>query len=332
MAYQSEIQIDITYHYPPELLELLCDAVPVLVRSKQAVIDFFVGAGVPHKHLSDWKLKLRQDRDSVKKPVMARSVLCRLNEDGEAALAVRREVLKRVSQFEDFSTCWENDRYKAQGLVAQIQKLINVKDSFTRMNLERERERREHQAQYAAKVAAKQAKATERAELKDALYKLFAETNPHKRGKALEGALNSLFKNSGILVREDFTYKGADGEGVLEQVDGSVEINSHIYLVEMKWWDKPIGRAEVSPHLVRLFSRADARGIFISNSKFTGPAVETVREAINQKTCVLCELEEIVLALEDDIDLGDLFRQKVEAAIHDKQPLHRFQRKADAPE
>ncbi len=27
----QQIQVDITYHYPPELLELLCDAVPVLV-------------------------------------------------------------------------------------------------------------------------------------------------------------------------------------------------------------------------------------------------------------------------------------------------------------
>ena len=39
--------VDISYHYPPELLELLCDAVPVLFRSKQGVIDFFAGAGVP---------------------------------------------------------------------------------------------------------------------------------------------------------------------------------------------------------------------------------------------------------------------------------------------
>lgn len=41
--YDTERQIDITYHYPPELLELLCDVVPVLVRPKQGVIDFFVG-------------------------------------------------------------------------------------------------------------------------------------------------------------------------------------------------------------------------------------------------------------------------------------------------
>jgi hypothetical protein len=311
-----------TYHYPPELLELLCDAVPVLFRSKQGVIDFFVGAGVSDNLLADWKRKLQDDKDAVKKHEIARSVLCRLNDAGEIALVMRREVLKRVSQFEDFSSCWDNDRYKAQGLVGQIQKLVNVKDSFTRMNLERERERKAHQSQYTAALEAKQKKMAERAALKDAFYKLFSEINPQRRGKALEGALNGLFKSCGILVKEAFTYKGSDGEGIIEQVDGSVEFDGHIYLVEMKWWEKPIGRAEVSPHLVRLFSRADVRGIFISSSEFTGPAVETVREAISQKICILCQLKEIVMALESDTDLAVLFRRKVHAAINDKQPLH----------
>jgi restriction system protein len=135
-----QTQVDISYHYPPELLELLCDAVPVLFRSKQGVIDFFVGAGVPSNILADWKLK--QDKEKVKKHEMARSILCRLNDVGEPALAHRREVLRRIAEFEDFSRCWENDRYKAQGLVSQIQKVVNVKDSFTRINLEREKERK----------------------------------------------------------------------------------------------------------------------------------------------------------------------------------------------
>lgn len=45
--FETQAPIDITYHYPPELLELLCDVLPVLFRSKQGVIDFFVGRGCP---------------------------------------------------------------------------------------------------------------------------------------------------------------------------------------------------------------------------------------------------------------------------------------------
>ncbi len=35
--YKAQTEVDISYHYPPELLELLCDAVPALFRSKQGV-------------------------------------------------------------------------------------------------------------------------------------------------------------------------------------------------------------------------------------------------------------------------------------------------------
>jgi hypothetical protein len=274
MADRVQTQVDISYHYPPELLELLCDAVPVLFRSKQGVIDFFVGAGVPNTHLADWKLKLKQDKESVKKHEMARSILCRLNDAGEPALAHRREVLKRIAEFEDFSSCWENDRYKAQGLVSQIQKLVNVKDSFTRINLEREKERNQRQAVYAASVEAKQKEAEQRAALKASHYRLFGETDPHKRGKQLESALNNLFAFAGFLTREAFTLKGLEGEGIIEQIDGAVEIDGVLYLVEMKWMNKPIGRQEIAPHFVSVYGRGDVGGIFISYSGFSTAAID----------------------------------------------------------
>jgi hypothetical protein len=53
----------------------------------------------------------------------------------------------------------ESDRYKAQGLVAQIQKVVNVKDSFTCINLERERERKHRQELHVASIKAKQKEA-----------------------------------------------------------------------------------------------------------------------------------------------------------------------------
>jgi hypothetical protein len=37
---------DITFHYPPELFNLLVDTIPVLNRSKKDVLLFFRGAGV----------------------------------------------------------------------------------------------------------------------------------------------------------------------------------------------------------------------------------------------------------------------------------------------
>jgi restriction system protein len=323
MADRVQAQIDISYHYPPELLELLCDAVPVLFRSKQGVIDFFVGAGVPRTHLADWNLKLKQEKENVKKHEMARSVLCRLNDAGEAALAPRREVLKRIAEFEDFSSCWENDRYKAQGLVSQIQKVVNVKDSFTRINLEREKERKQRQAVYTANVEAKQKEAEQRAALKASLYKLFGETNPHKRGKRLESGLNDLFAFAGFLIREAFTLKGQEGEGIIEQIDGAVEIDGALYLVEMKWWDKPIGRQEIAPHFVSVYGRGDVGGIFISYSGFSPAAIDDARTGLTQKVFVLTELQEIVHVIDREGDLKAFFKEKIQRAKSDRNPFYK---------
>lgn len=319
-----QTELDISYQYPPELLELLCDVVPALFRSKQGVIDFFVGAGVPKKLLDDWKIKLQQDKDSVKKHEIARSVLCRLNDAGEPALAFRREVIKRVSEFDDFSSCWDNDRYKAQGLVVQIQKLVNVKDSFTRINLEREKERKQRQAVYAASVQAKQKETEERAAIRDSLYKLFGETDPHKRGKQLEGVLNSLFSFAGFLVREAFTLKGDDGQKIIEQIDGVVEIDGVLYLVEMKWWDKPIGRQGIAPHFVSVYGRGDVGGIFISYSGFSPAAIEDAKTGLAQKVFVLAELQEIIQVIDREADLRAFFKEKINRAKSDRNPFYKL--------
>jgi hypothetical protein len=321
-----QIPSDISYHYPPELLELLCDVIPALFRSKQGVIDFFVGAGVPNKLLIDWKTKVKKDRDSVKKHEIARSILCRLNGAGEPALAFRREVIKRISEFDDFSSCYDNDRLKAQGLVAQIQKVVNVKDSFTRINLERESERKQRQAVYIASVQAKQKEAEERAAIKNSLYKLFGEKDPHKRGKHLEGILNSLFLFAGFLVREAFTLKGDGGQGIVEQIDGVVEIDGMLYLVEMKWWDKPIGRQEIAPHIVSVLYRGDVGGIFISYSGFSPAAIEDAKTGLAHKVFVLTELQEIVQVIDREAELKAFFKEKINRAKSDRNPFYKLPR------
>jgi len=317
------MKIDVSYHYPPELLELLCEAIPALFRSKLSVIDFFVGAGVPNELFKDWKLKVKHDRKSVGKHEIARSVLCRLNDAGEPALAWRREVIKRISEFHDFSTCYENNRFKAQGLVAQIREVVNVKDSFTRINLEREGERKQHQAVYTASVQAKQKEAEERAAIKSELYKLFSEKDPYKRGKRLESVLNSLFSFAGFLVREAFTLRGDEGQGVIEQIDGVVEIDGMLYLVEMKWWDKSIGRPEIAPHIVSVLYRGDVGGIFISYSGFSPAAIEDAKTGLTHKVFVLTELQEIVQVIDREADLRAFFKEKINRAKSDRNPFYK---------
>jgi restriction system protein len=316
--------MDISFHYPPELVALLIDTLPLLCRSKQDTLLFFKGAGVAGSLTSDLSTTVRNNRASITKFQIVRTVLTRLNENGESTLRERREVLKRVVEFDDFSTCWDSDRLKAQGLVAQIQKVVNVKDSFTRMKDERERDRQQSIAKREADIRAQQQRKSEIDQVKTDLFALFGAVDPKKRGKLLEGVLNRLFKVYGISVREAFVVVGDNDEGVIEQIDGVIELDGHLYFVEMKWWKAPVGVPEIAQHMMRVFVRAEARAIIISASEFTEPAIASCKEALSQKVVTLCTLQEFVLLLERRADLAEFLRRKVQTTIMDKNPFPRI--------
>jgi restriction endonuclease Mrr len=91
----------------------------------------------------------------------------------------------------------------------------------------------------------------------------------------------------------------------------------------MKWYRNPVGKPEISEHLVRLMSRAEVRGIFISASDYTDPAFHTVREFLQHKVLILSTLQELVHLLEQQDDLAEFFTKKVQAAQIHKNPYFR---------
>ena len=106
---ESAIQLDIVFHYPPELTQLLIQTIPLLCPGKRDVLMFFKGSGVARSMRADLEAQVTKDRDSINKYEIVRIVLERVNATGESALRERREILRRVTEFDDFSTCWPND-------------------------------------------------------------------------------------------------------------------------------------------------------------------------------------------------------------------------------
>lgn len=188
------------------------------------------------------------------------------------------------------------------------------------------KQREAAQAEIAAKARVEHDAAVEKRrkilDVRDRLNALFGmDAEPQRRGKLLEGVLNDLFRVHGILVREDFKRQDPTGSVVVEQIDGVIEFEGNIYLVEMKWLSTPVGVSELGSHMMRLFAREGVRGIFISNSDF---AASTIAECVthsNNKTMALCTLREIVMLLLNERDLLALLRTKVRAAILDKKPF-----------
>lgn len=310
------------YHYPHDLLTLLVDTIPLLCRGKKQVVLFLRSAGVDEADLREMDEIVRKNPDSINKYEIVRNILAKVNARGDNGLRARREIVKRVVEFESFETCWPADQYKAKGLVQSVREAVDAKDSFTRMKQERDAERGERVAKQQAERAAA---AEKRAKLEDINRRLSAlftmDDKPQERGKQLEGVLNDLFRAHGILVREDFRRKAPDTTVIVEQIDGVIEINGQIHLVEMKWLNSPVGMGEFTPHLSRLFLRANAHGIFIATNGYAESVVAECRTVLSQKTMFLCSLHEFVMLLQRQDDLAEFLKRKSQAAIVDKNPF-----------
>jgi len=298
-------------------------AVSLLNKGKKDELDFFRGAGVPHTMLADIEEEVAINRQAISKAEIARRVITRMNDAGDGMIGPRREILNRIVRTESFEQCWPDDRLPAKGIVAEIRDVVNKRDSFTRMKQERDRERDERVRASREAAERRERERAGREQVKRDLFALFSELSPYVRAKRVESVLNRLFVLDEIGIREAFHVVGDEAEGIVEQIDGAIELDGEIYLVEMKWLEEPVGTAEISPHLVRLFSRSEARGIFISQSRFTDPAIAQSKQALVQKVSILCELEEIVHLLEHEADIAAYFREKVRAAITERRPLHR---------
>jgi restriction system protein len=206
-------------------------------------------------------------------------------------------------------------------LVAQVRELVNVKDAFTRIDIERQHERQRRLDEEKKKLEAARKRREELEQVKQSFFSLFSETNPYKRGKALEAVLNRYFKVSGISVSEAITLTGDPGSGIIEQIDGVVQLKGQLYLVEAKWEQETLGREKVASHLVRVFARGFAGGIFISYSDYSAGAYQDCKEALREKVIILCRLEEFVRGFEEGIDLKDILKRKIDAAIINKDPF-----------
>ena len=57
----EDVPLQVEYHYPPELFQLLVDTIPRLCRSKRDVLIFFRGAGVKTYMLAELEERLARD-------------------------------------------------------------------------------------------------------------------------------------------------------------------------------------------------------------------------------------------------------------------------------
>jgi hypothetical protein len=86
---------------------------------------------------------------------------------------------------------------------------------------------------------------------------------PRPRGFAFEKFLNSFFECHGLAPRDSFRLRG-------EQIDGSFQHDGHTYLLEAKWQNDQVARAELALLNDTVSSKATwSRGLLVSYSGFS---------------------------------------------------------------
>jgi Restriction endonuclease len=135
------------------------------------------------------------------------------------------------------------------------------------------------QSQPSPQVTATPISEAARLKLRDELL-LMSSLEAHARGRAFEGFLCDLFQAFNLIPKKAFSLVG-------EQIDGSFQLKSEIYLLEAKWEAQEIGQAELLTFAGKVKSKAEwTRGVFISNSGFTEAGLQAFGSG--RRTNIIC--------------------------------------------
>lgn len=133
------------------------------------------------------------------------------------------------------------------------------------------------------------------------------QLEPRQRGFAFERFLQDLFEAHGLAARHSFRLTG-------EQIDGSFELNSDIYLLEAKWQSKPTGQDELLIFREKCKSKSTwTRGLFVSHSGFSPDGIAAF--ARGRATNIIGMTgQDLYFILSDEIPLIEAITKKVRQA------------------
>jgi len=142
------------------------------------------------------------------------------------------------------------------------------------------------------------------AQLKEEFFCLAMESDRNKAGLALERLLNRLFELFQLHPRQAFRVVG-------EQIDGSFELDSHIYLVEAKWEKYPLPEADLLVFRGKIEGKSTfTRGVFIALNDVSLPARDAITRGKAPSFYVM-NGHDLMMILSEATSLTDFLRKRV---------------------
>ncbi|MCX6597204.1 MAG: hypothetical protein NTV70_12650 [Acidobacteria bacterium] len=155
-----------------------------------------------------------------------------------------------------------------------------------------------------AAVAASKDRSRELEKLKEEFFALARNADRARAGLALENVLNRLFHLYELQPREPFRVVG-------EQIDGSFELDSHIYLIESKWEKKPLPEADLLIFRGKIEGKSTfTRGVFIALNGISKEAQDAITRGKAPSFIVMdgCDL---TMILNEEMALPEFLRRRI---------------------
>jgi hypothetical protein len=141
-------------------------------------------------------------------------------------------------------------------------------------------------------------------QLREEFCVLATETDRNKAGLALERLLNRLFDLFQLHPRQAFRVVG-------EQIDGSFELDSHIYLVEAKWEKHPLPEADLLIFRGKIEGKSTfTRGVFVALNDVSLPARDAITRGKAPSFFVI-NGHDLMMILSEAVGLADFLRKRV---------------------
>jgi len=141
-------------------------------------------------------------------------------------------------------------------------------------------------------------------QLKERFTLLGAEPDRNKAGLALEKLLNELFETFDLRPRQPYRVVG-------EQVDGSFELDGHVYLVESKWEKHALPEADLLVFKGKIESKSPfTRGVFIALNGITEPAKYAITRG-QAPPFFIMDGYDLLMIFSEAIDLREFLRRRV---------------------
>ena len=141
-------------------------------------------------------------------------------------------------------------------------------------------------------------------ELGTRFYELAADPDRQSAGLALQDLLNDLFRLFDLEPRRAFRVTG-------EEIDGAFLLDHETYLLEAKWVKELIPESDLLVFRGKVEGKsAFTRGIFISLSGFSTPAIDAITRG-KQPNFFLVDGYDLTTVLEGEMELLALLRLKL---------------------